>query len=1008
MMSTSLGGLLNFLGQPNSGIRALKVLQNKTAKVIILAAKVQRMAASSSITTFKYSPAGPPIFEGENYHFWSTQMRTFFISKDLWDLVENSYESPQSQEEYSAWSEARKEKLKEHKMKDAKALYYIQQAITITIAPRIMAATKSKEAWEILKNEFQGSEKAIVAKRQTLWREFDNLMMEEGESFEIFFSRVFTVINQLKGCGGIIPDKRAVEKVLRSLPIKYDRVVAGIKESTNLSTLTLHELMGSLQVDEERMNRFSDQPFEQAFLCSSITTFKYSPAGPPIFEGENYHFWSTQMRTFFISKDLWDLVENSYESPQSQEEYSAWSEARKEKLKEHKMKDAKALYYIQQAITITIAPRIMAATKSKEAWEILKNEFQGWEKAIVAKRQTLWREFDNLMMEEGESIEIFFARVFTVINQLKGCGGIIRDKRAVEKVLRSLPVKYDRVVAGIKESTNLSTLTLHKLMGSLQVDEERVNRFSDQLLEQSFQTKMNMSEKTDGGNKRQNQGSQFQRGQSNRGHGRGGKMHTQRTARDISQSESCCSKNTNHGSMDCSFKKLTRFKNNNHLEKDSGFRKKDEANFSEKGETSNQQCYPYMNSQQEPQDTLDIDSRCSNHMMGNKSSFVSLDDGKFQNIKGKMHTQRTARDISQSESCCKFCKNTNHGSMDCSFKKLTKFKNNNHLEKDSGFRKKDEANFSEKGESSNQQCYPYMNSQQEPQDTRDIDSRCSNHMMGNKSSFVSLDDGKFQNIKGKSTIAVQTKGAMEASTSSEVNFQIPASSRIPLSVPSVVEGESAISGFTRCQDYVHDYITGVRYRSDSEMVAKTVEFAGNGKDAWVFDIDETLLSNLPYYAHHGFGPETFDEVSFDEWVDVAEAPALLASLNSFQSEAGSKVGSLPLISSPDGLGKLQSVEGMTIQKSFELMDNVKPIQNVVKALATNDELRNAFLKVKEVQEFTRRLNTVLVVQSALDNHGHWSATMPDSRVSGAGAYIIVTNPSSNPQMHNFSGLRRKV
>ncbi|KAL7233616.1 hypothetical protein ACSBR1_017269 [Camellia fascicularis] len=718
------------------------------------------MAASSSITTFNYSPAGPPIFEGENYHFWSTQMRTFFISEDLWDLVENSYESSQSQEEYSAWSEARKEKLKEHKMKDAKALYYIQQAITKTIAPRIMAATKSKEAWEILKNEFQGSEKAIVAKRQTLWREFDNLMMEEGESIEIFFSRVFTVINQLKGCGGIIRDKRAVEKVLRSLPIKYDRVVAGIKESTNLSTLTLHELMGSLQVDEERMNRFSDQPFEQAFLSSSITTFNYSPAAVPIFEGENYHFWSTQMRTFFISKDLWDLVENSYESPQSQEEYSAWSEARKAKLKEHKMKDAKALYYIQQAITKTIAPRIMAATKSKEAWEILKNEFQGSEKAIVAKRQTLWREFDNLMMEEGESIEIFFSRVFTVINQLKGCGGIIRDKRAVEKVLRSLPIKYDRVVAGIKESANLSTLTLHELMGSLQVDEERMDRFSHHLLAQSFQTKMNMSEKTDGGNKKQNQGSQFQRGRSNRGHGRGGKVHTQRTARDISQSESCC-------------------------------------------------------------------------------------------------------------------KNTNHGSVDCSFKKPTRFKNNNHLEKDSWFRNKDEANFSEKGESSNQQFYPYMNSQQEPQDTPDIDSRCSNHMMGNKSSFVSLDDGKFQNIKGKSTIAVQTKGAMEASTSSEVNFQIPASSGIPLSVPSVVEGESAISGFT----------------------------------------------------------------------------------SSFQSEAGSKVGSLPLISSPDGLGKLQSVEGMTIQKSFELMDNVKPIQNVVKALAINDELRNAFLKVKEVQEFTRRLNT---------------------------------------------------
>ncbi|KAL7168004.1 hypothetical protein ACSBR2_038440 [Camellia fascicularis] len=94
---------------------------------------------------------------------------------------------------------------------------------------------------------------------------------------------------------------------------------------------------------------------------------------------------------------------------------------------------------------------------------------------------------------------------------------------------------------------------------------------------------------------------------------------------------------------------------------------------------------------------------------------------------------------------------------------------------------------------------------------------------------------------------------------------------------------------SRCQDYVHDYITGVRYRSDSEMVAlnslefaKTVEFARNGKDAWVFDIDETLLSNLPYYALHGFGSETFDEVSFDEWVDLAEAPALPANLKLYK------------------------------------------------------------------------------------------------------------------------------
>ncbi|KAL5768712.1 hypothetical protein ACOSP7_015256 [Xanthoceras sorbifolium] len=91
---------------------------------------------------------------------------------------------------------------------------------------------------------------------------------------------------------------------------------------------------------------------------------------------------------------------------------------------------------------------------------------------------------------------------------------------------------------------------------------------------------------------------------------------------------------------------------------------------------------------------------------------------------------------------------------------------------------------------------------------------------------------------------------------------------------------------SRCVKFVQDYMTGDRYLSDSDVVseygldfAKTVNVSGDVKDAWVFDIDETLLSNLPYYEVHGFGSEVFDENSFNDWVDLAEAPALPASLN---------------------------------------------------------------------------------------------------------------------------------
>ncbi|GMN50659.1 hypothetical protein TIFTF001_019817 [Ficus carica] len=93
----------------------------------------------------------------------------------------------------------------------------------------------------------------------------------------------------------------------------------------------------------------------------------------------------------------------------------------------------------------------------------------------------------------------------------------------------------------------------------------------------------------------------------------------------------------------------------------------------------------------------------------------------------------------------------------------------------------------------------------------------------------------------------------------------------------------------RCKNYVENYVTGDRYRSDSDFVAgdsitfaRTVRMNGDGKDAWVFDIDETLLSNLPYYEAHGFGLEIFNESLFDEWVDLAEAPALPASLSLYK------------------------------------------------------------------------------------------------------------------------------
>nr|GMD18342.1 polyadenylate-binding protein 2-like [Ipomoea batatas] len=89
---------------------------------------------------------GIPVFHGSGYEIWSSMMKTFFVSQDLWDMVEGGY----VEEELTV------EVLREVRKKDAMALLFIQQAIDQSFFSCIAGACKSKEAWDALANKYQG------------------------------------------------------------------------------------------------------------------------------------------------------------------------------------------------------------------------------------------------------------------------------------------------------------------------------------------------------------------------------------------------------------------------------------------------------------------------------------------------------------------------------------------------------------------------------------------------------------------------------------------------------------------------------------------------------------------------------------------------------------------------------------------------------------------------------------------------------------------------------------
>ncbi|KAG6486608.1 hypothetical protein ZIOFF_055186 [Zingiber officinale] len=94
------------------------------------------MATSSSSMFFTYSPSQNPIFDGEHYDYWSSQMETIFLSQDLWSIInkdDNSSsdegEATTSEEKGKAVKEIVIEKAaKENVMKDAMALRILQQS----------------------------------------------------------------------------------------------------------------------------------------------------------------------------------------------------------------------------------------------------------------------------------------------------------------------------------------------------------------------------------------------------------------------------------------------------------------------------------------------------------------------------------------------------------------------------------------------------------------------------------------------------------------------------------------------------------------------------------------------------------------------------------------------------------------------------------------------------------------------------------------------------------------
>eukprot|EP00253_Pinus_taeda_P036606 PITA_36606 len=204
------------------------------------------------------------------------------------------------------------------------------------------------------------------------------------------------------------------------------------------------------------------------------------------------------MKALFYSQDIWNLMENRhlefdgewFSRTTDAAAYNALSQVERDLLRDKRKKDSKALFYIFQAVHESVFPRVAAVMKSKQTWDTLQTAYQGMEIVKKAKLQMLRRSFETFCMKESENVDLFFTHVSGMVTQIKSHGEILEERRIVEKVLRSLPARFDAIVVAIEETKDLSQFSVDELNASLISHEHRMNRATSYSLEHAFKTQV--------------------------------------------------------------------------------------------------------------------------------------------------------------------------------------------------------------------------------------------------------------------------------------------------------------------------------------------------------------------------------------------------------------------------------------------------------------------------------------------------------------------------------------
>jgi hypothetical protein len=123
-----------------------------------------------------------------------------------------------------------------------------------------------------------------------------------------------------------------------------------------------------------------------------------------MFDGTNFAFWKIRMRTHLMSlgANVWDVVETRYVKPvvlASKDDKLGFSFNEKE------------MNVILSGLAEVEFVKVMHYDSTKVMWDKLISSYEGNEKVKDAKLQTRGLKFEQLKMDEDETVSKYFLRI---------------------------------------------------------------------------------------------------------------------------------------------------------------------------------------------------------------------------------------------------------------------------------------------------------------------------------------------------------------------------------------------------------------------------------------------------------------------------------------------------------------------------------------------------------------------------------------------------------------------